>query len=90
MSVVCFLTTARVRVSSRRRWIDACHARGVPCLGTLITEHAAGAADNALLLEVLKYVKYGGLVTTMTAMASWQRLVATEAGAPPCLPRAPR
>ena len=33
-----------------KEWIDACHAEGVPCLGTLITEHADGAADNARLL----------------------------------------
>ena len=32
-------------------WVAACHARGLPCLGTLITEGAAGAADNALLLS---------------------------------------
>lgn len=31
-------------------WVEACHARGLPCLGTLITEGAAGALENALLL----------------------------------------
>ena len=32
-------------------WIDACHARGIPCLGTLITEGPAGAQDNATLVQ---------------------------------------
>jgi mannosyl-glycoprotein endo-beta-N-acetylglucosaminidase len=31
-------------------WIDACHMRGKPCLGTLITEGASGLRDNSLLL----------------------------------------
>ena len=34
-----------------RCWIDACHARGLPCLGTLITEGPSGARDNALMLQ---------------------------------------
>ena len=34
-----------------RVWVDACHARGVPCLGTLITEADDGEND-ALLSDV--------------------------------------
>eukprot|EP00457_Paulinella_chromatophora_P012901 gb/GEZN01013150.1/.p1 GENE.gb/GEZN01013150.1/~~gb/GEZN01013150.1/.p1 ORF type:complete len:306 (-),score=59.51 gb/GEZN01013150.1/:115-915(-) len=32
-------------------WIQDAHAHGKLCLGTLITEHAVGAADNSLLLD---------------------------------------
>ncbi|KAK3246521.1 hypothetical protein CYMTET_43944 [Cymbomonas tetramitiformis] len=33
------------------QWIEACHAHGVPCLATLITEHEEGAVENSRLLD---------------------------------------
>ena len=34
-------------------WVDACHARGIPCLGTLIVEGGAAAGEvSALLADV--------------------------------------
>jgi len=32
-------------------WIQACHENGVPCLGTIITEHDSGTSENTLLLD---------------------------------------
>ena len=34
-----------------RAWVDACHANGVRCYGTLLTEHAQGARENTALLD---------------------------------------
>ena len=46
-----FIYFSHQRVSLPPRcWIDACHARGMPCLGTLLTEGAIGVRENASLL----------------------------------------
>ena len=51
-SVDAFVYFAHHRVCvPPRAWIEACHARGVPCLGTLITEGAGGVHENITLLS---------------------------------------
>ena len=51
-SIDAFIYFAHHRVSLPPQcWIDACHARGLPCLGTFITEGNDGVRDNAKMLQ---------------------------------------
>ena len=49
IDVFCYFGHHRVSMPPKV-WVDACHARGVPCLGTIITEGGADASDEQSLL----------------------------------------
>lgn len=45
----CYFSHQRVSLPPQC-WIDACHARGIPVMGTLITEGPAGRRENSTML----------------------------------------
>jgi mannosyl-glycoprotein endo-beta-N-acetylglucosaminidase len=51
IDVFCYFGHHRVSMPPKA-WVDACHARGVPCLGTLITEDDTDGENLALLSNV--------------------------------------
>ena len=62
VAIDAFIYFAHHRVSLPPKcWIEACHARGLPCLGTLITEGSAGGLENRTMLQVLRGMHTGYL-----------------------------
>lgn len=76
-----FVYFAHNRVSMPPRcWVDACHARGVPCLGTLITEADDGEND-ALLADA------EGSVEALCALCEHRRVRKVAGRHGGCVPR---
>ena len=46
----CYFSHNRITIPPAK-WINRAHEKGVLCLGTIITEHAKGVAENGLLLD---------------------------------------
>eukprot|EP00962_Isochrysis_galbana_P045767 scaffold18144_cov130-Isochrysis_galbana.AAC.4 len=83
IDVFCYFGHHRVSMPPKA-WVDACHGRGVPCLGTLITEDDADGENLALLSDVEGAVEALCLLAEHHGFDGY--LVNLEASVPPhCL-----